>query len=263
MAYQKCNGINIYYEQHGSGTPLVLISGLGGDHFFWQSSIEVLSQKFRVITFDTRGIGKTDAPPEPYSMDIFTEDLLALMDTLQIEKAQLLGFSMGGCIALSFALKYPGRVEKLIVAGSHAKTSMQIRLFIDAVVAAYETGLSAKQMFNLICPWLFSNKFMSLPLNAAFLEYDENEPDPQPLYAWKNQWLALREYDVANRLHEIKLPTLILNGDEDLFASMEQAHHLYNNIKDSELKILNGAGHLINYESLDLFNKYVVEFLQK
>lgn len=263
MAYKKCNGINIFYEVHGAGTPLILISGLGGDHLFWQSSIELLSEKFQVITFDTRGIGKTDAPVESYSMDIFVADLLALTDALQIEQAHLLGFSMGGNIALSFALQYPARVRKMIIAASHAKINTQIRLFIDAVLDVYEAGISTKQMFDLICPWLFSNAFLSNPSNAAFLQFDENEPDQQPLYAWKNQYLAHREYDIIDRLPEIKLPTLIINGDQDLFVNKEQANQLKDNITSSILAVIPDAGHLINYEYPELFHKYVLDFLQE
>lgn len=261
MAFTTCNGIKVFYEIHGRGTPLILISGLGGDHYFWQSSLTTLSEKFQVITFDTRGIGQTDAPEEPYSMELFVADLLALMDNLGIDKAQLLGFSMGGNIALSFALQHPERVHKLIIAASHAKMSAQIRLFVDAVLGVYEGGISTRQMFELIAPWLFSNSFLSKPEHAAFLEYDENEPFPQPLYAWKNQYLAQREYNVVDRLAEIKLPTLILAADQDPFASLEDARILQEGIGESTLNIIPQSGHLMNYEQPELFHQCILEFL--
>lgn len=263
MAFTTCNGIKVFYEIHGTGTPLILISGLGGDHYFWQSSLAVLAEKFQVITFDTRGIGQTDTPAEPYSMDVFVADLLALLNNLQIDKAHLLGFSMGGNIALYFALQHPNRVHQLIIAASHAKMSVQIRLFVDAVLGVYEGGISTKQMFELIAPWLFSNAFLSQPEHAAFLEYDENEPFPQPLYAWKNQYLAQRDYDVVGRLEEIKLPTLILAADQDPFASLEDARILHQGIGASILKIIPQSGHLMNYEYPELFHECVLEFLEK
>jgi len=261
MAFIACNGIKVFYEIHGTGTPLILISGLGGDHFFWQSSIDVLAKKFQVITFDTRGIGQTDAPLEPYSMHLFITDLKALMDGLHIEKAHILGFSMGGNIALSFALQHPERVHKLIIAASHAKMSTQIRLFVDAVLGVYEGGASTRQMFELIAPWLFSEAFLSKPEHAVFLEYDENEPFPQPLYAWKNQYLAQREYDIVDKLSEIQLPTLILTAEQDPFATMEDAKVLHHGIKDSILKIIPQSGHLMNYEHPNLFHQHILDFL--
>ncbi|MEI9913224.1 MAG: alpha/beta hydrolase [Bacteroidota bacterium] len=263
MAHIKCNGINIYYEINGEGIPLILISGLGGDHFFWQLSVKILSAHFQVITFDTRGIGQTDAPKESYSLDIFADDLIALMDKLQIDKAYILGFSMGGNIALMLALKHPERILKLIIAASHAGINQQIRLFVDAVLNAYETGISTKQMFNLICPWLFSNSFLSDPKNAAYLQYDENEPGQQPLYAWKNQYLAQREYNVVDSIDKIKLPALIINGELDLFATLEDAKVLNEKIERSILKVIPQSGHLINYENPELFHEYILDFLKE
>lgn len=261
MPFVSCNGIKIYYEIHGEGMPLVLISGLGGDHFFWQSSLEVLSAQFKVITFDTRGIGQTDVPMESYSLDIFANDLIALMDELQIEKAHILGFSMGGNIALTLALKYPERIFKLIIAASHAVMSTQIRLFVDAVLDVYERGISTKQMFDLICPWLFSNSFLSNPQNTAYLQYDENEPHQQPVYAWKNQYLAQREYNVVGSISKIKLPTLIIAGELDLFGTLEDAKILNDGIEHSILKIVPKSGHLMNYENPELFHEYILGFL--
>jgi pimeloyl-ACP methyl ester carboxylesterase len=261
MPFISCNGINIYYEIHGEGTPLVLISGLGGDHFFWQQSLEILSAHFKIITFDTRGIGQTDAPMEAYSLDIFVNDLVALMDELQIEKAHILGFSMGGNIALTLALKYPERISKLIIAASHAAISTQIRLFIDAVLNVYESGISTKQMFDLICPWLFSNSFLSDPQNAAYLKYDETEPNQQPFYAWKNQYMAQRDYNIIASLDKIKLPALIIAGELDLFATLDDAKILNDGIEHSILKIAPKSGHLMNYENPELFHEYVWGFL--
>lgn len=261
MPLKNCNGISLYYEIRGVGTPLILISGLGGDHYFWQSSIEILAAKFQVITFDTRGIGQTDAPHEAYSMDLFVADLASLLDELQIKKAHILGFSMGGNIALSFALKHPGRIEKLIIAASHAKINPQIRLFVDAVLDVYEQGISTKQMFNLIAPWLFSTTFLSNPENAVYLEYDENEPDQQPLYAWKNQYLAQRAYDVADHLSEIKMPTLILTAENDLFASLDDATLLHKQIENSALQIIPKSGHLMNFEYPEVFHQHILDFL--
>lgn len=263
MPHLNCNGINIFYEIHGTGTPLILISGLGGDRLFWQSSIEILSEKFQVITYDTRGIGKTDAPLGAYSMDIFASDLLALMNQLHIDKAHILGFSMGGNIALSFALKYPERLNKLILAATHAKMSAQIRMFVDAVLDCYENAINAKQMFDLICPWIFSNRFLEDPKHAAYLVYDENEPDQQPLHAWKNQYLAQRAYDVTDQIKDILLPTLILAADQDPFATVSDATFLKTQISQSDLKIFHGSGHLINYEYPELFHEYILDFLKE
>lgn len=169
IANQLINNINIYYEVHGQGPPLILISGLGRDHIFWQASLSVLSIHYQVIVYDTRGSGQTDAPEGPYRMDVLAKDLAALMDALHLPKVYLLGFSMGGQIAQAFALAYPKRVAKLILAATFGAMNTQARLFLDAVLSVYEGGCSAKQMFELILPWLLSTAFLSQPAHGDML----------------------------------------------------------------------------------------------
>ena len=262
MPFVRANSINIYYEIHGAGEPLVLISGLGGDRTFWQASIPILTLHFQVIIFDTRGIGRTDAPKEKYSMEIFAADLEGLMDALQIQKAYVLGYSMGGQIAMTFALKYPSRVSKLIIAASCAKLNTQIRLYVDAVLSVYEGGANPRQMFELVAPWLFSAAFLSNTENENYLQFDENDPEQQPLYAWKNQYLAQREFDITDQLKDITAPTLILSGEADVFANAADNEVLAQRIPDAVHHELRGAGHLFNYEIPELFHKYVLNFYQ-
>jgi 3-oxoadipate enol-lactonase len=252
----------MYYEVHGEGEPLILISGLGGDHTFWQPSVEVLKTRYRVMIYDIRGIGKTDAPAGPYSMEVFADDLAGLMDVLQIEKANILGFSMGGNIAQAFVLRYPERVSKLMIAVSFAVMNKQTRLFLDAVLSVYEGGATTKQMFNLIAPWLFSNSFLSNSANAAFLHFDENEPDQQPLYAWKAQYEAQKQFDSRGMLHQIGVPVLMMAGTEDRLAHPEDSELLAARIPGAAIKVFPGSGHLINYEQPELFHQSILDFLQ-
>jgi 3-oxoadipate enol-lactonase len=261
MPHLLSNNINIYYEIHGQGQPLILISGLGGDRTFWQASIGPLSAQFQVIIFDTRGIGRTDAPETPYSMAMFADDLAGLMDALQIPQAHILGFSMGGQIALQFALKYSERINKLIIAASCARLNTQIRLYVDAVLDVYEGGISTKQMFELIAPWLFSNKFLSVPGNEAYLQYDENDPEQQPFYSWKNQYLAQKAFDVTPQLKDIQAAPLIITGEQDVFAQLSDAKTLHEGLTGASLKIISGAGHLFNFEQPKLFHDTVINYL--
>lgn len=263
MPYKECNDINIYYEIHGKGEPLVLISGLGGDRTFWLSSLPVLSAEFQVIIFDIRGIGRTDAPAGPYSIEMFADDLAALMDGIGIAGANILGFSMGGNIALSFTLKYPQKVTKLIIAASFAAINIQSRLYIDAVLAAYEAGITTKQMFDLVAPWLFSAEFLARPGSEAYLQYDENDPEQQPLFAWKNQYLAQREFNSVGSLQKIITPTLIIAAENDRLAHVADSLLLAENISGAELKIISGSGHLCNFEQPEVFHRHVQQFLQQ
>src|SRR4030065_499777 len=111
MPHVQANGINIYYESQGEGEPLFLIAGLGATHHLWELQVPSFACWFRVVTFDNRGAGDSDKPPEPYSIALFADDTAALMDALGIERAHVYGQSMGGIIAQEFALRHPQRLR--------------------------------------------------------------------------------------------------------------------------------------------------------
>ena len=116
MPKTKSNDINIYYEVHGKGFPLVMIMGLGGNVFQWDPTlIREMSKRYKTVIFDNRGAGRTDAPKIDYSPKMFADDTVRLMDELKMQKAHILGLSMGGGIAQEIALSYPQRLEKLIL----------------------------------------------------------------------------------------------------------------------------------------------------
>lgn len=261
MTHQLSNGIAIYYQVHGSGQPLVLICGLGGDHAFWQASIPILAAHYQVIVYDPRGSGQTDAPDEPYTIALLADDLASLLDALHLPQVHVLGFSMGGLVAQAFALAYPHRTTKLILAASFAVMNRQVRLFLDAVLSVYESGATGQQMFDLILPWLFSVEFIANPDNAAYLVYDPDEPYPQPLYAWRAQYGAQRQYNSQSVLSLLQAPTLVLSGEQDRLAPLADGQWLSTHIPQASLQIIEGSGHLINYEQPTLFHEHILTFL--
>jgi pimeloyl-ACP methyl ester carboxylesterase len=115
MPHVQANGIDIYYESQGEGGPLLLIAGLGATHHLWELQVPSFARWFRVLTFDNRGAGDSDKPPEPYSIALFADDTAALMDALGIERAHVYGQSMGGIIAQEFALRHPQRLGGLVL----------------------------------------------------------------------------------------------------------------------------------------------------
>jgi len=261
MPHITSNGIDIYYETYGTGVPIVLISGLGSDHTFWATSIETLSQHYQVIVFDPRGIGQTDMPREPYSITMLADDVAGLMDGLHIEKAHIAGHSMGGCVAQFFASRYSHRVERLVLAATFPVLNVQARLFLDAMLAIYEQGASPKQMYALFVPWLYSAPFLADPEHAAYLVYDENAPNQQPLHAWKNQYLAIRQLNSTTLLASINVPTLIIGGEKDMVAQVNDAQILHSHISNSKFTIIEEVGHMLNFEKPTIFSRHILDFL--
>ena len=115
MPKVRANGIDLYYETHGRGEPLLLIAGLGATCELWDNQVPLLARKFQVITFDNRGAGRSDKPQEPYSVALFADDTAGLMDALSLDSAFVYGESMGGLIAQEFGVRHPQRARALVL----------------------------------------------------------------------------------------------------------------------------------------------------
>lgn len=186
MAGVRVNGIELYYEVHGEGPPLLLVPGLGVDVTFFRRIIDDLATTCRVVAFDPRGAGRSDKPDIPYSIDGMADDAAALLDHLGIERTTVLGCSMGGRTALMLALDHGGLVERLVLAATSAYVPPD-RLFTRR--------------------WLIMDVLSKIPVPKSI--------DPQPRYAWKRQREASRGFDCTARLGEIGVPTLVVHGTED------------------------------------------------
>jgi pimeloyl-ACP methyl ester carboxylesterase len=201
----------MYYEVHGEGPPLALILGLATDVSEWESLVGELAHTYRVIAFDNRGVGRSDKPDQPYSIDTMAEDTRELLRALAIERAHILGISMGGRIALALALAHPEQIDRLVLMSTSATQPRR--------------------------PWWFglSGLLSSLPVVRSTY--------PQPRYAFRRQRQASSTYDCADRLGEIHAPTLILHGKKDKVAPYALAEQMHAGIAGSQLLAFDG-GHL-------------------
>jgi 3-oxoadipate enol-lactonase len=210
----KVHDIHMYYEIHGEGKLLVLIGGLASDLSELESISRWLAQKYRVLVFDNRGAGRTDKPDIPYSIEMMAEDTEELLKALAIERAAILGISMGGRIALELALQHPERVEKLILVSTSAKV--------------WQNG---KRRWRL--------RLLSFLFSAPIFKGKY----PQPRYAFLRQLHASGSYNCTDRLHELHIPTVILHGKKDQSAPYALAEEMHNGIQGSHMLTFKG-GHL-------------------
>ena len=266
MPHAPVNGINIYYESQGSGFPLLFGHGLGNSSGEWTGQIPAFSQRYRFITWDARGHGRSDSPSEreQYSLQISAEDLRGLMDHLDIDKAYVGGLSMGGGIAARFAVAHPERVAALLIIDSSSASGLPMSPDMRAM-REKSIELAETQGMGALADYVVqSNPNLRSPVEAG----------PEALKALRQRFLALDSTGYANtiramleldfptdRLPEITAPTLVLVGELD--PAREAAHLTHTKIPGSEYVVIPGAGHISNLDKPDEFNSCVLEFLQK
>jgi len=222
--------ITLHYTEKGMGAPLILLHGNGESLEYFEKQIPYFSAKYRVIAVDTRGHGKSPRGKAPFTIRQFAEDLHDFMDEHSIDKAHILGFSDGGNIALAFALKYPERVDRLILNGANldasgVRTSVQLPIELGYRIAS-----------------LFAKKSPEARKNAEMLGLMVNDPNIRP-----------------SELNALGIKTLVIAGKKDM---IKEAHTrlIYENLPEAELVILPGD-HFIANKNAEEFNAAVERFL--
>lgn len=259
----NCNGIQLYYEIHGKGDPIILIAGFGIDHISWKGPItDTLSKNHQVILFDNRGIGESTCPDTPYAIDDMAKDVYALMQHLHLAKATLLGHSMGGAIAMTLALLHPEVITKLILCCTFTKVLPAPIAAFEIAFFALQNGFPPQAVFPALAPWILSNLLLT---NRDIWHYLEKEQAknlyPQPLIGFKRQFEALKNFDIEKELSSIEADSTIIATSHDILAPLYQSEHLANHIPHSNIKILENVGHAAQLENPKLFAKIILESL--
>lgn len=244
MPIMKIDDFEMYYEIHGelNEIPLVLIMGLGSDAQLWMLQIPEFSKNYRLITFDNRDAGRTSKTDVKYTIDTMAEDTYNLLEKLGVMKSHILGFSMGGMIAQTFALKYPEKVRSLILC---ATASRGLK------------GLGVLKMWNELIGTV--TRIANNPIVEQLAKYFYIQM-PKEFF---RQCEAVEKFDVMNHLKEIRAPTLVLAGDRDTVIPIWSAWEMASKIPNAEFKVLWGCGHALFIEKWWEFNKEVLQFLEK
>lgn len=273
--FADVNGIKICYEVKGKGEPVFLIHGFGSKKESWLPQFGPLSEHFKVIRFDNRGSGGSDRPDEPYTMELFADDLNGLMEYLKIEKAHIVGQSVGGMIAQHFAVKYPDRVDKLVLINTTAKfpeDKSGLKVYMDGQIARYHARLKdpVKAFFDS-APSSYTLKFRKImkdnPKKKFYGLFSANDliknstfrpATPQDI---KNQAHALGTHNIIDRLHEIKCETLIICASNDRQMPKSLNQQIHKRIANSKFVVIEKAGHGSPKEKAPEINKNIIDFL--
>jgi len=262
MPKAKINDISLYYEVRGRGEPLLLIAGLGSDSASWSEVIKDLSLNFKTIAFDNRGCGRSDNGSSECTIALMAEDAVRLLDYLEIEKAHILGHSMGGCIAQEIAIEYPKRVNKLILASTCAVLSQENKSIFSDLLKVLEDGSSyqsfIREFFRLIfTPEYLSNKNTAEGAVKSALNY----PFPITPKGFRLQLEALNNFNSKDSLKEIEARTLIIAGGKDALITSEEAQLLSDKISFSEFLCLKNMAHSFFLENPAIFTEKIIDFL--
>ena len=259
------DGVKLAYEEHGEGEPLLFVQGLGYDrHGFGPLPGLLASDDFRVVVFDNRGVGDSDVPEGPYSVEMLAADAVSVLDAAGIESAHVLGVSLGGFVAQELALSYPDRVRKLVLCSTAP----------GSVPPSYpmpERGLQAFAQF----PTLGREAGFRLMVENSLGDHGVRERPElveeifryrlergPTLAGWQAQAYAGATFDAYERIPAIMAPTLVVQADADFVIDVRNAQLLAERIPGARLEIIPDRGHLVIWEEGEMLAPMVREFLR-
>jgi len=258
-------GLSIYYEIEGKGAPLVLVQGLDRDHNGMMSQSKELSKFFQVISYDARGTGQSNTPQGPYTCRQMAEDIAALLKALEGDKVHLIGASLGGHIVQEFAINYPEMTESIVLMCTFAKPDHYLqsigRFWINAI-----EKIGHAQLCEEIMHWSYTRTYFETQkprLDAARQKLKDLDTSYNIKgFQWKVE--AGINADTTGRLHQIRVPTLIMAGELDAFISPSLSEQqLAQNIVGARFEVIKGAAHAFFEEKPDEVNKSILSFLTR
>lgn len=260
MPLARVNGVSINYELEGTGPPLVFINGLTMDLNGWAEQAGFFAPRYTVLRYDCRGQGRSTKPAHPYTPGLHAGDLAALLDTLGIRRAHVVGLSNGGMVAQHLAVSSPGVLGALVLVDTCSHVGACLRAVLESWVGAVKAGGNALR-FDVSLPLIFSEGFIRRNrVNIAMMrEHTVRYNSPSAVI---NLARGSMEHALGERVGEITSPVLVLHGAEDILIPPSYAHELSGAIPGSRLVIMEGCGHVPHYEFPEGFRDVVMGFLE-
>lgn len=266
------SGVNITYRDEGQGPPVVLVHGYTGGRWYWRHMIEHFAKSHRLIALDLKGHGDSDKPEpktSPYGIPEYAQEVDEFLIKVGVEEFVLCGHSMGGMITQMYALNFPHRKLKGIVLCStapsiHGPPTLPPELGQDvgAIVQALTSGEVSEEMERAFARMAFAPEFADGHPELVDEAFSEGQKCPPTVKAALLEAL-MTKFDVKDRISQIKLPTLILVGTEDLLTSVEQSELINSKIDNSKLVTFPGVGHMISIECPDAVNGAIGQFMER
>jgi 3-oxoadipate enol-lactonase len=259
MPFADNQGTKIYWDEQGTGPPILLIMGLGYPSAMWHRMRPALSASYRTIALDNRGAGQSDVPPGPYSIGLMASDAAAVLDAAGVPTAHVFGVSMGGMIAQEFALQYPERVQSLVLGCTGFGGPNAQRAEPDAVeMLKARSWMSREQAAEAAIPFIYDT---ATPRHLIDEDIAQRHPWPTSPAGYFAQLQAILAWESFSRLPQITVPTLVIHGRADRLVPVGNGELIAARIPGAQLVLLERASHLFSTDQPQAAAKAVFEFL--
>ncbi len=263
MPAVNANGVELWAEQDGVGDDVLFISGLADEGACWVDQVAGLRDRYRVTTFDNRGVGRSATPPGPYRIADFAGDTIALMDALGLERPHVVGSSMGGAIAQELALAQPDRVRSLVLNGTWCRGDRFLHEVFRSWIWAARKADSIGDFLVAVNLWCFAPRIWNDGTMDGWIAEAEASEHPQSVEAFVTSAEALIGHDCADRIGAITAPTLVTVGELDLVLPERFSREIADRIAGSRVVVVPGAGHQPFQELPNDYNRLLTEFWQR
>jgi pimeloyl-ACP methyl ester carboxylesterase len=264
--YVDVGGLKLCYQEKGQGENVLIIPGLGTNIDFWQLSIPVLAEQYRVLALDPPGFGKSDKPDVSYDLQWLSEQIVAFMDARKVERTSFIGASLGGHLALMITLAHPERVNKLVLMGSCGAWP-RTGFLLDATIKMLWNDAMVTDHLRRNWPTIYDRMFdRQTELTQRLFRYQMAVRARMSTYAdeGRAESRSLRSifyHSCRDRMSEIKRPALLIWGQHDQWHLPNEAAYFRSHLPDSRLVVVQGSGHEVMIDQTEVFNKTVLSFL--
>ena len=262
MPTAHVNGIELHYDVHGEGEPLLCLMGLGADSMAWALQVPAWSPHLQVITCDNRDVGQSGYATGEYEIRDMAADVLGLADELGLESFHLLGMSMGGMIAQEVALAAPARVRTLQLAVTYAGSGRwgreKARIWSESAA-----GRTHEQMIDELALLCLSEEFFENERGVKFLkDLMLQNPNPQQPEGFARQLDAASRHEARDRIGALSMPVHVIGGEHDVLVPVWKSQEIHSLVPGSELTVIAGGPHGLNLERAEEFNAAVLDFVR-
>jgi 3-oxoadipate enol-lactonase len=260
MPFAENDGVKIYWEETGEGQPILLIMGLGWVSYMWHRTRAALAPKYRVITLDNRGVGRSDVPTGPYPIATMAADAAAVLDAAGVTSAHIYGISMGGMIGQEFTLQYPARVKSLVLGCTAAGGAMAVQPGPEVLQILMRRGMAPQEAIEAIDPFIYdpgtSRELIEQDRKLRLEWYPTAE-------GYLSQLQGIMAWEAYSRLPQIAAPTLVIHGEGDQLIPAANGKLVAERIPHAKLVLISHASHIFPTDQPKITDQALLSFLSE